>query len=94
MGRWSLRLWLMSFRPDPAGPHGILKSARLDGPFDTAVVLTREEKPGTSPTGRMVLRDRTVATKLCNVLNQHGQGKSFAVIGNLEVDDDLNVTSP
>ena len=57
-------------------------------PFDTAVVLTREEKPGTSPTGRMVLRDKAIAMKLCKLLNQRGVGKSFADIGSLEVDDE------
>ena len=80
------------FSSEPAGADGVFVNARLEPPPSTGLILTRKQIPGRSPTGHIVLDDREIAEKLCNLLNQHGTGKSFAVIGNLEVDNDLNVS--
>jgi len=74
----------------PAGGN-VFKIARLQQPRFTSLILVWEEISGRSPTCHISLGDRETAEKLCDLLNQHGVGKSFADIGNLEVDDDLNV---
>ena len=81
------------FSTAPSGAEGVLRSAQLSERPPKGIRLLREDIPGKSPDGSMTIENCQVAAKLCKLFNEHGIGKSFSWIGNLTVDDDLNVVA-